>query len=281
MSPPRPVTSVRAIKVRPDRHVELPEHVATEEPMQIQIAGPGQDPAPLAVTMRTPGHDFDLAIGFLISEGVVTRGDVASAGYCDVPGMDDSERFNTVTVRVRHPWTPPSRLRQFVVSASCGVCGKGTVEDLMVACSALGQSAPLPASLVMGFPDALRRAQPAFDRTGGLHAAGLFDPTGQLLCAREDVGRHNAVDKVVGHTVIGSVYDRDILVSSVLMVSGRVSFEIIQKAAVAGFGTIAAVSAPSSLAVAAAERLGVSLIAFLRGSSFNLYAHPERIDLDG
>jgi FdhD protein len=282
---PRAVTGVRAVKVRPDRHIEMPEQVVTEEPMQVQIASPGAEPVPLAVTMRTPGHDFELAAGFTVTEGVCRREAIVAVVYCDAPGVDppdhhDPGRYNTVTVRIAHRWEPPSRPRHFVASASCGVCGKTTLDQLETSCPGVAPGrSQVAASVITGLPDALREAQPVFERTGGLHAAGLFSWDGRLVCAREDVGRHNAVDKVVGYTVLGEPPALD-LPSCVLMVSGRVSFEIIQKAALAGIGIIAAVSAPSSLAVSAAERLGVALIAFVRGRSFNLYSHAERIALD-
>lgn len=277
---PRSVTSIRTLKVRPDRHVELPDDVVTEEPMQIQLAGPGQEPAPLAVTMRTPGHDFELAAGFTLSEGMTTAVEISSVSYCDSPAMSERDRYNTVTVRLVRPWRLPDQPRHFAASASCGVCGKATIDQLEVYCATV-PSAPgaIPASLVPALPETLRQAQRVFEKTGGLHAAGLFDPKGRLLCVREDVGRHNAVDKVIGHTVLDP-QPRPDLASCVIMVSGRVSFEIVQKCALAGIGTVAAVSAPSSLAVDAAERLGVTLIAFVRGTSFNVYSHPERIALD-
>lgn len=277
---PRPVTAVRTIKVRPDRHVELPDHVVTEEPMQIQLAGPGQEPAALAVTMRTPGHDFELAAGFVVSEGIGAPSGISSVSYCDSPGLSESDRYNTVTVRLDHQWHPPDRPRQFAASASCGLCGKAAIDQLEVECPAVAPTpGAIPASLIPSLPESMRGAQRVFEKTGGLHAAGLFGPEGDLLCLREDVGRHNAVDKVVGHTVLDRAAHPP-LESCLIMVSGRVSFEIVQKSAVAGIGTIAAVSAPSSLAVSAAERLGVALVAFVRGTSFNLYTHPERIALD-
>ncbi len=279
MSIPRPVTSVRAIKVRPDHHVELPEHVATEEPMQILVAGPGQEAEPLAVTMRTPGHDFELAAGFVLTEGVAPRDGIASVDYCEaVDRTDPSTRYNHVTVRLSEPWKREGEARYFAVSASCGMCGKTTIDQVETGCPVLGAGHPFPARLFPLLPDRLRQAQKTFDRTGGLHAAGLFDRDGGLCCAREDVGRHNAVDKVVGATVLGhGLPDPS---DTVLTVSGRVSFEIVQKSAAAGIGVIAAVSAPSSLAVAAATRLGVTLVAFVRGDTYNVYSHPERVDFD-
>lgn len=278
MSIPRPVTSVRAVKVRPGHHLELPEHVATEEPMQILVAGPGQDAAPLAVTMRTPGHDFELAVGFVLTEGVADRDGIASVDYCEAVDRNDlSSRYNHVTVRLTAPWEREGEPRYFTASASCGMCGKTSIDQVETGCRVLPTGEPFPADLIPQLPDRLRAAQKAFDRTGGLHAAGLFDRTGGLRTAREDVGRHNAVDKVVGVTVLDTAMANPS--DLILAVSGRVSFEIVQKAAMAGITVIAAVSAPSSLAVEAAARLGLSLAAFVRGDTYNVYSHPERIAL--
>ena len=271
-----PVTPVRVVAVRPDHHLEVPDRVATEEPMEIRAAGPGQRPAPVAVTMRTPGHDFELAAGFLLTEGVIDgRADVAAVKYCDLPEAVE-QRFNTVTVELTRPLAPEHHGRPFAVSASCGVCGKATIDEITVACPTLPASAPAPRSLLLALPERLRAEQRLFDQTGGLHAAAVLDLEGNLFCLREDVGRHNAVDKVAGHALLE---DRLPLTGHVLMVSGRVSFEIVQKAARAGLAVIAAVSAPSSLAVDAAARLGITLAGFLRGDRFNIYSHPERIDL--
>jgi FdhD protein len=274
----------------------MPEHLATEEPMEIRVGGPGQDLEALAVTMRTPGYDFELAAGFAITEGITDRRGIAAVSYCDAPAHDPSpgnagaspevtgaSRYNTVSVRLNHPWHPTAPARRFAASASCGVCGKQTIEQVEVTCAGVPPAPPVAAAVITLLPGRLRTAQRAFTRTGGLHAAGLFGPDGVLWCGREDVGRHNAVDKVIGATVLdGRIVPSGadaagLLAGSVLMVSGRVSFEIAQKAAVAGIGTIAAVSAPSSLAVAAAQRLGVAVVAFVRGDTFNVYSHPERV----
>jgi FdhD protein len=282
-----PVTAVRVTAVRRDHHLEMPDEVATEEPMEIRAAGPGQRPEPIAVTMRTPGHDFDLAVGFLLTEGVITgRADVAAVKYCDLP-EDVEQRFNTVTVELTRPLPPDRVARTFAVNASCGVCGKTTIDEVTQACPPLAPSpigAPaLPASLIGGLPERLREHQRLFARTGGLHAAALFDPTAvsdaeALTAVREDVGRHNAVDKLAGQALLSG---RLPLTGSVLIVSGRVSFEIVQKAAMVGLAVIVAVSAPSSLAIEAAERLGLTLAGFVRGDRFNIYSHPERIALVG
>lgn len=276
---PAPVTSINAIKVRPDRHARLPEHVVTEEPLEIRVAGPGQDSSPLVVTMRTPGNDFELAAGFVVTEGVVGPGEITGVGYCDAVREDPDLRYNTVTVATTSSWDESLTSRRFAATASCGVCGKSSIDDITVSCEVVGPSDPVAASVVRSLPAKLRSGQAAFDRTGGLHAAGLFDPGGEAFCVREDVGRHNAVDKVVGFCVLDRSAALD-HAGAVLMVSGRVSFEIVQKAAAAGIGTVCAVSAPSSLAVEAAGRLGVGLAGFVRGETFNVYSRPERFALD-
>ena len=283
---PRPLTAVRTVKVRPTRHAELPDDLATEEPLEIRLAGPGEDAEPVAVTMRTPGHDFELAAGFTVTEGLAPASAIAAVGYCDAVADDEDARFNVVTVSLTSTATsdgPGARPRRpFVASASCGVCGKASIEEVDLAFAAVPAGAPAASSLIPQLPERLRQAQKVFAKTGGLHAAGLFSTDGDMVCVREDVGRHNAVDKVVGHLIL----DRSAaavgpgLASGVLMVSGRVSFEIVQKAAAAGIGIIAAVSAPTSLAVRGADRLGIAIAGFVRDGTYNLYSHPERIDLD-
>lgn len=273
------VTPIQAIKVRRDRHVSLPEHVVTEEPLEIRVSGPGRDALPVAVTMRTPGHDFELASGFVLTEGIAVPDEVVGVGYCDAVRDDPDLRYNTVTVALSTDRAADYPSRQFTSTASCGVCGKTSIEDIAVACPRVPAAPAVPASVVRSLPDRLRESQKAFERTGGLHAAGLYSRVGASICVREDVGRHNAVDKVLGRTLLDRT-DRVELAGMVLMVSGRVSFEIVQKAAAAGVGTICAVSAPSSLAVEAAERLGVGLAGFVRGETFNVYSCPERFALD-
>lgn len=276
----RAVTDVRAIRVRPGRSLELPDRVVTEEPLEIRAAGPGQESRPVAVTMRTPGHDFELAVGFLVSEGLVTPAGIAAVGYCDA--ADPDNRLNTVTVSLRSQWRPPVE-RTFVAGSSCGVCGKTGIDQVEVACPVLPSGDPVPASVIGALPDRLRHAQRVFESTGGLHAAGVFDHVGELHLAREDIGRHNAVDKVVGRRALDRAGGDDPELAgdrAILLVSGRVSFEIVQKAAMAGIPVLAAVSAPSSLAVAVAERLGVTVAGFVRDGSYNIYTHPERVDLD-
>ncbi len=272
---PGSVTALRVLKVRPGRRTELPDDVATEEPLQVMIAGPGERAAPLAVTMRTPGHDFELAAGFVFSEGVAGRDEIRSVDYCEAAGSDLTVRWNHVAVRLSRPLPRDIAVRAFNASASCGTCGKATIDDLFVSCGRLDAGHPWSASVIPVFFEGLRSAQKAFDRTGGLHAAGLFDREGVPIVVREDIGRHNAVDKVIGATILRSAKLDAEPGGYALAVSGRVSFEIVQKAAVAGIGLLAAVSAPSSLAVQAAAQLGVTLVAFVRNESFNVYSHSE------
>lgn len=238
------------------------DEVITEEPLQIRV-----NSADLVVTMRTPGHDFELAAGFLVGEGHVrAKDDIAELKYC--VGPDAEQDYNIVTVALRGPFEASTR--STAMTAACGLCGKRSIDEVHVRCDALPATAPIPLDVLLAVPMAMRAQQALFDRTGGVHAAGLFDASGAALIVREDVGRHNAVDKVVGRALLDG---RLPLHNHVLVLSGRASFEMIQKAALAGVTTVVAVSAPSSLAVEAAGRLGVCLVAF----GGNVYAHPERI----
>jgi FdhD protein len=270
---PRTTTRTRVVAVRDGARRERADRLATEEPMEIRAGGPGQDPRAVAVTMRTPGHDFELAVGFLRTEGVLDGPeDVASVAYCRLP--EEEQRYNVVTVALSRPVELGGAERRFFVTSSCGVCGKASLDDVEVRCPPAPPGPRLAADVLLGLPDALRAGQALFTATGGLHAAGLFAADGTLLALREDVGRHNAVDKLVGWALLAGRRD---LGEHALMVSGRLSFEIVQKAAVAGIPLVAGVSAPSSLAVAAAGRLGLTLVGFLRPGGFNLYTHPERV----
>ena len=235
-----------------------PDRVAVEEPLEIRIGG-----LPVAVTMRTPGHDEELALGFCLSEGLRPR-------EARVP---DDLAANTVEVDA--PGFDPGRLqRSFYTSSSCGVCGKGALEAVAVEAPRVESGLGVPLSLVASLPDRLREAQAAFAVTGGLHATGLFSDAGEPLCVREDVGRHNALDKVVGWAFREHLLP---LSEHVLCVSGRLSFELVQKAAVAGCPVLVAVGAPSSLAVALAVDRRVTLCGFVRGGSVNVYTEPWRI----
>lgn len=247
--------------------------LAVEEPLEIRVGG-----RRLAVTMRTPGHDVDLATGFLVSEGVVSRGDhVAAAVHCGAPGENT---YNVLDLALAPgvPGPDASTERNFTVTSSCGVCGKASIDAVRTrsAYDVAGDDLRLDPALLAGLPDRLRAGQAIFERTGGLHAAALFDGrTGELLVLREDVGRHNAVDKVVGWAAREGLLP---LRGAVLQVSGRASFELAQKATMAGVPVLAAVSAPSSLAVDHAAASGLTLVGFLRGDSMVVYAGDERID---
>ena len=233
--------------------------VAVEEPLEIRVNG-----SPVAVTMRTPGHDEELALGFCLSEGMRPTGAAVPADLA----------VNTVDVEA--PGFDPERLRRsFYVTSSCGVCGKGALEAVAVEAPRVESKLRLPASLLVSLPDRLREAQGAFAATGGLHATGLFDGEGQLVCVREDVGRHNALDKVLGWA-FGE--GRLPLAESVLCLSGRIAFELVQKAAVAGCPIVVAVGAPSSLAVELATDRGITLCGFTRDERMNVYSEAWRVE---
>jgi FdhD protein len=250
--------------------------LAAEEPLEIRVAGRSY-----AVTMRTPGHDVELAAGFLVSEGVVARGgDVGAARYCAGASADDGNTYNVLDVSLAPGVAPPdpSRERALLTTSACGLCGAASIDAVRTrsAYDVRDDRLVVDAELLATFPDQLRAAQNVFDKTGGLHAAGLFDGgTGKLLVVREDVGRHNAVDKVIGWALLEG---RLPLVGTVLMVSGRASFELAQKAAMAGIPVLSAVSAPSSLAAELADDAGLTLVGFLRGQSMVVYAGGQRID---
>ncbi len=270
----RNVTPARVTALGGGRAHERADRLATEEPMEIRAAGPGQSPVSVAVTMRTPGGDFELAAGFLFTEGLIAgRDDVRRVSYCEDLEPDE-QHYNVVTVDLVVPFDPGALHRNFFATSSCGVCGKATLEHVEVACARVAPGPRVAADAIGAMPAALRRAQRVFEQTGGLHAAGLFDASGRLLSLREDVGRHNAVDKLIGETLLAG----DLPLSQrVLFVSGRSSFEIVQKAGVAGVPIVASVSAPSSLAVAVGERLGMTVVGFVRDGRCNVYTHPERL----
>ncbi|MFV0494662.1 formate dehydrogenase accessory sulfurtransferase FdhD [Mycobacterium sp.] len=250
------------------------EILAGEEPLEIRVNG-----SAVTVTMRTPGSDFELAQGFLLTEGVIgRREDVQTIRYCDGRDAAGEPTYNVLDATLA-PGVAPPRLdvtRNFYTTSSCGVCGKASLEALRLISRFTPGDEParVAADTLTGMPDRLRHAQKVFASTGGLHAAGLFGFDGTMLAAREDIGRHNAVDKVVGWAL---ECERIPLDASVLLVSGRVSFELAQKALMAGIPVIAAVSAPSSLAVELAEQSGITLVAFLREDSMNVYTRADRI----
>jgi FdhD protein len=248
--------------------------LAAEEPLEIRVAG-----TPLAVTMRTPGHDFELAHGFLLTEGVIeTRADVHTARYCDSVDDEGRNTYNVLDIALSDGVPPPDVgvSRNFYTTSSCGVCGKAALDAVRLRTHHSPAADPclIAADILSVLPDALRTQQKVFASTGGLHAAGIFTPDGTPLVVREDVGRHNAVDKAIGWALLN---DRIPSTGTVLMVSGRASFELVQKAAMAGIPVLAAVSAPSSLAVDLAEEQGITLVGFLRGTTMNVYTGPHRI----
>ncbi|MCU1459334.1 MAG: formate dehydrogenase accessory protein [Actinomycetia bacterium] len=271
-----PVTNTRVVVIDGDTVRERPDRLVTEEPMEIRVHGPGQEPRPLAVTMRTPGHDFELAVGFCVTEGLLSRPEeLASAAYC--LGGQGEQLYNVVTVKLRSPVPADDiRRRDLVTNSSCGLCGAASLDDVERQCVPVGDGPVMSADVVRALPERLRDAQSVFERTGGLHAAGLARADGELFVVREDIGRHNAVDRVIGHAFMaGQLPLRD----AALVVSGRLSFEIVQKAAIAGIPILVAVSAPSSLAVDLGRRLGQTVVGFVRSGRANVYSHPERIAL--
>ena len=268
----RPTTPGRVEVWTGDRWRTRPDQLATEEPMEIRVESGGAT-GPLAVVMRTPGHDFELAVGFCLTEGVIdSAADLGEVRYC--LGPDAEQEYNVVTVAVRRPVDLAARARAFAAGSSCGVCGKATLDQLEVDCPPLVGGPTVDLNTLLALPDRLRVGQSLFDATGALHGAALTDAQGEVLAVREDVGRHNAVDKLVGHAALKG---RLPLTDALLVVSGRTSFEIVQKVARAGITTIVAVSGPSSLAVATAQRLNMTLVGFVRDGHANVYAGADRI----
>jgi FdhD protein len=272
LTTPRPI-----VKVTASGRVSRPDVLAVEEPLELRVDGKA-----LAVTMRTPGHDVELAHGFLLSEGVIgSREDVLDARYCDSVDDDGRNTYNVLDVGLAGHVPPPETgvERNFYTTSSCGVCGKASLDAVRLRTRYPPGADPVevsPATL-SALPDLLRARQRVFDRTGGLHAAGLFTATGEPLVVREDVGRHNAVDKVLGWALLQG---RVPAAGAVLMVSGRTSFELVQKAVMAGVPVLGSVSAPSSLAVELAEESGLTLVGFIRDGSMNLYAGGQRVVAD-
>jgi FdhD protein len=270
---------VRIWRVEPGHAEERPDQLAVEEPLEIRLVQ-GERRRTVAVTMRTPGADDELAAGFLFAEGVIDRPErVRSISHCADPGSS-AACSNIIEVELTEDGPEPDLApleRHFFATSACGVCGKAGLEKLQVRASGpLPQGPVISPEILASLPARLREAQGIFDATGGLHAAALFDAQGHLLAAREDVGRHNALDKLLGRAFLdGKVPLHD----HVVLVSGRSSYEILQKCLMAGVPVICAVSAPSSLAVELAERFGLTLVGFLRGDRFNVYTGVERISL--
>ncbi len=271
-----PVTRRTSTEVVEGAARRRPDSVVTEEPLEIRLQWPDQHDIRAAVTMRTPGGDFELAAGFLLSEGLIDAEHAPqTVAYCTDRALTPEQRFNVVTVTLdRAPRRHPGE-RSTTMSSACGVCGAQSLDDVY-----LPQAAPLPVTttiepaVVSTLPDRLQEAQRLFRRTGALHAAGVFSPDGDLLVAREDIGRHNAVDKVLGARLLGTASYPS---GSILCVSGRVGFDVLVKAVAGRFPVVAAVGGVSSLALDLAERAGVTVCAFARGSRFVVYTRPERL----
>jgi FdhD protein len=277
----RPGPSVR---VRVREHAEgrtrrREDRLATEEPLEVRLAWPGHPAERVAVTMRTPGHDFELAVGLLHAEGVLVPAALDTVAYCTDVQLSPEQEFNVVTVTLSAPPArhPGGRGATVTAAASaCGVCGADSIDEVVALGSVVTPSvpaAPVAPELLTALPARMREAQRVFDSTGGLHAATLFDGAGELLVLREDVGRHNAVDKVVGARVLAG----QATAVPLMCVSGRIGFEIVQKAVAAGVGVLAAIGAPSSLAVRLAEEAGLGVVGFLSATRFVVYAGADRI----
>jgi FdhD protein len=273
---PERVMQTSVIHWQEGDYYEREDHLTVEEPFEVRIAH-----SSLATIMRTPGHDFELALGFLFSEVVIQEAsDVLSLEHeLDPDGLPLPNVVNVV-LRQREPegvacTFPASFERHFVVSASCGLCGKNSIADLLQSTPPLEpDTLRISSSTLYSLPQQLRSQQAVFKHTGGLHAAGLFTASGEMLLLREDIGRHNAVDKVIGHGLLHGDYPYK---ERILMVSGRSSFEIVQKVLLARIPCVAAISAPSSLAIELADKCGITLVGFLRDRSMNVYTHPERV----
>lgn len=274
----RPGLTVAAnvLTIDGDERRDVIDDLATEEPLEIRIVANGETRT-AAVTMRTPGNDFELAAGFLYSEGIITsRSELAEISYCIDPAVDIEQRYNIVNVALSGDRERPlERLeRHFTMTSACGVCGKASIEALQTRAERIDDPIAVDISLIGELPQKMRDGQRVFASTGGLHASALFDGEGRLLLLREDVGRHNALDKIAGWALLSG---RLPLRGCVLLVSGRASYELLQKSIVARIPIVCAVSAPTSLAVELAKEFGVTLLGFVRGQRANVYAGRERI----
>lgn len=279
-SPVRPGRSVEAhvVALEGDARTRRNDEIVGEEPLELRLVA-GATTRTLAVTMRTPGSDFELAAGFVYSEAIVrSRDEIAALTYCIDSAVDPDQRYNIVNVELHASSDLPDLARferHFTMSSSCGVCGRAQLDSLRsLGAAPIDDDVRLPARVLYALPGRMRAAQRIFATTGGLHAAGLFDDRGDAIIVREDVGRHNAVDKLVGWALLSSQLP---LRRRALMVSGRASYEILQKAVMAGAAIVASVSAPSSLAVELAREFNVTLAGFVRDDRANIYAAPDRI----
>jgi FdhD protein len=271
------VQNTQLIKVTPNGGLKQSDLLAVEEPLEIRLefgVASEREQKSLSVTMRTPGHDFELALGFLLTEGIISSGEqVESIKYCNSVKPEEVENVVRVELKPEVKLDFKKFQRHFYTSSSCGVCGKSSIDAIKVNGKPIESGLTIAFSVIYSLPDKLRKAQHVFEHTGGLHASALFDKAGELIILREDVGRHNALDKVIGAMLL----KKEVLSNYVLMVSGRTSFELVQKAAVAGIPIIAAVGAPSSLAVELAKETGMTLLGFVREEGFNIYCGEQRI----
>jgi FdhD protein len=263
----RDLKRLRVLRLDEEQRKHIEDEVVVEEPLEIRVNGES-----VSVTMRTPGNDFDLAVGLLWTEGIIrSRDEIGTIAYC--PDEEQPELKNIVNVGLVDSTRKLESARRLWSNSSCGLCGKATLDAIHQECKAISSTITVDYNVLCSLPTRLRGAQANFERTGGIHAVGLFDRTGSLLLLREDIGRHNAVDKVLGAALVANVP----FAETVMMVSGRLGFEIAQKGVVAGVPVVASISAPSSLAVELAEEFGMTAIGFLRGGSMNVYTHAERI----
>ncbi|HYR87237.1 MAG TPA: formate dehydrogenase accessory sulfurtransferase FdhD [Terriglobia bacterium] len=267
----RDLQRLQVLKLDDERLQHTEDDVVVEEPLEIRVNGDS-----VSVTMRTPGDDFDLAVGLLWTEGIIgSANEIGTIAYC--PDEDQPELKNVVNVGLVDASRKLESSRRLWSNSSCGLCGKATLEAIHQVCRPIDSRVTAGYDQLCAMPSLLRQSQANFERTGGIHAVGLFDTRGNVLLVREDIGRHNAVDKVLGAALRDSRVSRS---ETIMMVSGRLGFEIAQKALVAGIPIVASISAPSSLAVQLAGDFGMTLIGFLRGPSMNIYTHAERVVRD-
>ncbi len=262
------VRTTEILKLSSNNRIKVSDRLAVEEPLEIRVSG-----KPVAVTMRTPGDDFCLAAGFLFTEGIIKgENEIKSISYC--PNTQDVNMQNIVDVRLKRQVNLSKLKRNFYATSSCGICGKAAIENIKTCTKKVNSTTTVPRKLILSLPDKLRISQQVFKKTGGLHATAIFDSNGRLVTIKEDVGRHNAVDKAIGETVLKQMTP---LNHHVMMVSGRTSFEIMQKAAMASIPIVLAISAPSSLAVQFAREFNMTLAGLVRGNKMNIYSCPQRI----
>jgi FdhD protein len=274
---PGPTARRRVVEVVDGQTLGKHDSVVTEEPLELRLSWPGHPPTRVSVTMRTPGADFELAAGYMVAEGVVSLDErPRSVAYCVDRTLSEQQRYNVVTVELDGPPRRHPSTRTTTMTAACGVCGAESLDEVFtVESTPVKVEGAVAPSVVSALPDRLRENQPLFGKTGSIHASGVFGFDGELVVAREDIGRHNTVDKVVGARQLGTVaYGEE----SALCVSGRIGFDIVTKAVAARIAVVVAVGGPSSLAVELADRAGITLCGFARGDRFVVYTHPERVD---